>query len=104
MSLEVVILAAGKGTRMYSDLPKVLHPLAGKPLLAHAIDVARALQPAAVHVVYGFGGDRVPRAFPDGDVRWVLQAEQRAPGMRCSRRCRAWHASAWCSSSTATYR
>ena len=80
MSLEVVILAAGKGTRMYSDLPKVLHPLAGKPLLGHVIDAARALQPAAVHVVYGFGGDRVPRAFPDGGVRWVLQAEQRGTG------------------------
>jgi len=80
MSLEVVILAAGKGTRMYSDLPKVLHPLAGKPLLGHVIDAARALRPAAVHVVYGFGGDRVPRAFPDGGIRWVLQAEQKGTG------------------------
>jgi len=80
MPLEVVILAAGKGTRMYSDLPKVLHPLAGKPLLAHVIDTAWRLQPAAVHVVYGFGGERVPRAFPDGLARWVLQAEQKGTG------------------------
>ena len=80
MSLEVVILAAGKGTRMYSDLPKVLHPLAGKPLLGHVIDTARVLQPLAVHVVYGFGGERVPRALPDASVSWVLQAEQKGTG------------------------
>ncbi|MBI3779097.1 MAG: NTP transferase domain-containing protein, partial [Gammaproteobacteria bacterium] len=57
--LEIVILAAGQGKRMYSDLPKVLHGLAGKPLLGHVLDTARALNPAAIHVVYGHGGDQV---------------------------------------------
>ena len=57
--LSVVILAAGQGKRMKSDLPKVLQPVAGRPLLKHVIDAARALQPAAMYVVYGHGGDRV---------------------------------------------
>jgi bifunctional UDP-N-acetylglucosamine pyrophosphorylase/glucosamine-1-phosphate N-acetyltransferase len=80
MPLSVVILAAGQGKRMASDLPKVLQPLAGRPLLAHVIDTARALNPAAIHVVYGHGGERVREAFPDGGIRWVLQAEQLGTG------------------------
>jgi len=57
--LHVVILAAGEGKRMKSALPKVLQPIAGRPMLAHVIEAARALSPAGVHVVYGHGGDQV---------------------------------------------
>lgn len=80
MKLEIVILAAGKGTRMYSECPKVLHRLAGRPLLAHVVDCARALDPARIRVVYGFGGRRVPEALADAPVEWVLQAEQHGTG------------------------
>jgi bifunctional UDP-N-acetylglucosamine pyrophosphorylase/glucosamine-1-phosphate N-acetyltransferase len=80
MPLSVVILAAGQGKRMASDLPKVLQPLAGRPLLAHVIDTARSLNPAAIHVVYGHGGERVREAFPDSGICWVLQAEQLGTG------------------------
>jgi bifunctional UDP-N-acetylglucosamine pyrophosphorylase/glucosamine-1-phosphate N-acetyltransferase len=81
MKLGVVILAAGQGTRMQSDLPKVLHELAGKPLLGHVIDCARALEPVEIVVVYGHGGDRVRAAFAaDSDLRWVEQAEQLGTG------------------------
>ncbi|MGB5132640.1 MAG: bifunctional UDP-N-acetylglucosamine diphosphorylase/glucosamine-1-phosphate N-acetyltransferase GlmU [Steroidobacteraceae bacterium] len=80
MSLSIVILAAGQGKRMGSDLPKVLQPLAGRPLLAHVIDSARALKPAAIHVVYGHGGERVREAIADGGIHWVLQAEQQGTG------------------------
>ncbi len=78
--LEIVVLAAGKGTRMRSDLPKVLHTLAGRPLLAHVLDTAHTLGARAVHVVYGHGGEQVPRAFPDLDVHWVLQDRQLGTG------------------------
>ncbi len=80
MSLSVVILAAGQGKRMNSDLPKVLQPLAGKPLLGHVLDAARGLEAAATCVVYGHGGEQVLAAFPGTDVRWVLQAEQHGTG------------------------
>ncbi len=80
MPLSVVILAAGQGKRMTSDLPKVLQPLAGRPLLAHVIDTARSLKPTAIHVVYGHGGERVPEAIPDAGISWVLQAEQLGTG------------------------
>jgi bifunctional UDP-N-acetylglucosamine pyrophosphorylase/glucosamine-1-phosphate N-acetyltransferase len=76
-----VILAAGQGKRMKSDLPKVLQPLAGKPLLAHVLDTAGGLEAAATCVVYGHGGEQVLEAFRGrGDVRWVLQAEQHGTG------------------------
>ncbi|MBQ4855044.1 bifunctional UDP-N-acetylglucosamine diphosphorylase/glucosamine-1-phosphate N-acetyltransferase GlmU [Rhodanobacter sp. B2A1Ga4] len=79
--LHVVILAAGAGTRMKSSRPKVLMPLAGRPLLAHVVDTARALQPAAIHVVYGHGGDQVRAAFAgQTDLCWVLQAERLGTG------------------------
>ncbi|HLG52517.1 MAG TPA: bifunctional UDP-N-acetylglucosamine diphosphorylase/glucosamine-1-phosphate N-acetyltransferase GlmU [Steroidobacteraceae bacterium] len=80
MPLSVVILAAGQGKRMASDLPKVLQPLAGRPLLAHVIDTARSLRPAAIHVVHGHGGERVREAFPDEAIHWTLQAEQLGTG------------------------
>lgn len=78
--LNVVILAAGKGTRMYSMLPKVLHQLAGKPLLQHVIDSAKSLQPKKMIVVYGYGGDTVPKAFAHEDIIWANQAEQLGTG------------------------
>lgn len=77
---EVVILAAGKGTRMFSDLPKVLHPLAGTPLVQHVIATAQALEPRAVHVVYGHGGELLPNTLGRLSVGWVLQAEQKGTG------------------------
>jgi bifunctional UDP-N-acetylglucosamine pyrophosphorylase / glucosamine-1-phosphate N-acetyltransferase len=80
MPLTVVILAAGQGKRMNSDLPKVLQPLAGRPLLQHVLATARALDPSAIHVVYGHGGERVPAAFAGQPLVWVLQAEQHGTG------------------------
>ncbi len=80
MPLSVVILAAGQGKRMNSDLPKVLQPLAGEPLLQHVIRTARALDPANIYVVYGHGGAQVQAAFAHEDVDWVLQAEQLGTG------------------------
>ena len=79
--LHVIVLAAGAGTRMKSARPKVLMPLAGRPLLAHVIDAARALQPTAIHIVHGHGGDQVQAAFAgQPDLRWVLQAERLGTG------------------------
>jgi len=79
--LHVIVLAAGAGTRMKSTRPKVLMPLAGRPLLAHVLATARALQPAAIHVVYGHSGDQVRAAFAgQDDLHWVLQAERLGTG------------------------
>ncbi|MCL4185576.1 MAG: bifunctional UDP-N-acetylglucosamine diphosphorylase/glucosamine-1-phosphate N-acetyltransferase GlmU, partial [Burkholderiaceae bacterium] len=78
--MNVVILAAGMGKRMRSDLPKVLHPLAGKPLLQHVIDRARSLAPQRIVVVYGHGGEAVPRAIAGDDLRWALQEPQLGTG------------------------
>ncbi len=80
MPIDVIVLAAGQGKRMRSDLPKVLHPLAGRPLLAHVLDAARALAPRKTIVVHGHGGEQVRAAFPGQDVEWVLQAEQLGTG------------------------
>ncbi|MDO9371346.1 MAG: bifunctional UDP-N-acetylglucosamine diphosphorylase/glucosamine-1-phosphate N-acetyltransferase GlmU [Gammaproteobacteria bacterium] len=80
MGLSVIILAAGQGTRMRSALPKVLHPLAGRPLLEHVIHTAHELDAQGVHVVYGYGGDAVPRALAHLDAHWVEQAEQLGTG------------------------
>ena len=80
MGLSVVILAAGQGKRMKSDLPKVLQPLAGRPLLAHVIQAARELNPASIHVVFGHGGEQVRAAIDDPGIHWVLQAEQKGTG------------------------
>ncbi|WP_207766084.1 bifunctional UDP-N-acetylglucosamine diphosphorylase/glucosamine-1-phosphate N-acetyltransferase GlmU [Solimonas fluminis] len=78
--LSVVVLAAGKGTRMKSRLPKVLQPLAGRPLLAHVLDAAVALEATGVTVVYGHGGEEVRARFAAAAVEWVEQAEQRGTG------------------------
>ncbi len=80
MALQVVILAAGKGTRMRSALPKVMQPLAGKPLLAHVLDASRMLGAERPIVVYGHGGDVVQQAFANDAIDWVLQAEQKGTG------------------------
>lgn len=80
MNLHVVILAAGQGTRMRSALPKVLHPVAGKPMLAHVIDSARALNPQGIHVVIGHGADQVRQRLDNDDLNWVLQTEQLGTG------------------------
>jgi len=80
MPLEVIVLAAGQGKRMRSDLPKVLHPIGGRPLLAHVLDAARALEPKKTLVVHGHGAEKVRAAFEDARVEWVLQAEQLGTG------------------------
>ncbi|WP_417349295.1 bifunctional UDP-N-acetylglucosamine diphosphorylase/glucosamine-1-phosphate N-acetyltransferase GlmU [Ferrimonas sp.] len=80
MTLEIVILAAGKGTRMRSSLPKVLHGIAGKPMVQHVIDAAAALSPVATHLVYGHGGELLQSALSHNPVNWVLQADQLGTG------------------------
>ena len=80
MKLAVVILAAGQGKRMKSDLPKVLQPLAGQPLLGHVVSRARQLEPTSIHVVYGHGGERVREALAGESLQWALQAEQLGTG------------------------
>jgi bifunctional UDP-N-acetylglucosamine pyrophosphorylase / glucosamine-1-phosphate N-acetyltransferase len=80
MQLSVVILAAGQGKRMNSDLPKVLQPLAGQPLLHHVIRTARALEPTNIYVVYGHGGAQVQAALSHEHVEWILQADQLGTG------------------------
>ncbi|MBN6074191.1 bifunctional UDP-N-acetylglucosamine diphosphorylase/glucosamine-1-phosphate N-acetyltransferase GlmU [Aggregatibacter actinomycetemcomitans] len=79
-ALSVVILAAGKGTRMYSDLPKVLHPIAGKPMVKHVIDTAKQLGARNIHLVYGHGGDLMQQRLAGEPVNWVLQTEQLGTG------------------------
>lgn len=79
-TLSVVILAAGQGKRMYSSLPKVLHPIAGKPMLRHVVDVARQLDPSLLCIVYGHGGEQVQAAMSDIDASWALQAQQLGTG------------------------
>ncbi len=80
MNLEVVILAAGKGTRMRSSLPKVMHTLAGRPLLAHVLEAATELSPRAIHVVIGYQADQVSNSFSSVPVNWVIQDQQLGTG------------------------
>jgi bifunctional UDP-N-acetylglucosamine pyrophosphorylase / glucosamine-1-phosphate N-acetyltransferase len=80
MSLSVVILAAGKGTRMHSSLPKVLHPIADKPMVSHVIDAARHLKAENIYVVYGFGGDVLKAEIDGDDLTFVEQKEQLGTG------------------------
>lgn len=79
-AMSVVILAAGKGTRMYSDLPKVLHQLAGKAMVQHVIDAAKQVGAQRVHLVYGHGGELLKQTLRDDSLNWVLQAEQLGTG------------------------
>src|SRR6056297_2096484 len=78
--LHVVVLAAGKGTRMRSSSPKVLHEIAGRSMLAHCLDTAAALQPASIRVVIGHQGEAVRDAEAERHVTWVWQDEQNGTG------------------------
>lgn len=78
--LNIVILAAGQGTRMKSSLPKVLHPLAGQALVQHVINTSKNLNPEIINVVYGHGGELVQQQINDPEINWVLQAEQLGTG------------------------
>jgi bifunctional UDP-N-acetylglucosamine pyrophosphorylase/glucosamine-1-phosphate N-acetyltransferase len=78
--LGVILLAAGQGTRMRSNLPKVLHPLAGRPLFLHALGTARRLNPERVAVVIGHGGEAVRSAYAGNDVAWIIQEQQLGTG------------------------
>ena len=78
--INVVILAAGQGTRMKSVLPKVLHPLAGQPLVQHVINTSKKLKPKFINIVYGHGGELVQQNVNDPDIDWVLQKEQLGTG------------------------
>lgn len=78
--MNIVILAAGMGKRMQSDLPKVLHPIAGRPMLAAVLEVARSLSPTRIVVVHGHGAETVRAAFPDPDMGWALQSPQLGTG------------------------
>lgn len=80
MTLHIVILAAGKGTRMYSKTPKVLHQLGGKPLLEHVIKTATALRPEKIHVIYGEGGEQVRKHCAKESVNWIAQEQRLGTG------------------------
>ncbi|MDC5821937.1 bifunctional UDP-N-acetylglucosamine diphosphorylase/glucosamine-1-phosphate N-acetyltransferase GlmU [Vibrio europaeus] len=80
MKFSAVILAAGKGTRMYSNKPKVLHTLAGKPMVKHVIDTCNGLGAQSIHLVYGHGGDQMQTELSSESVSWVLQADQLGTG------------------------
>jgi bifunctional UDP-N-acetylglucosamine pyrophosphorylase / glucosamine-1-phosphate N-acetyltransferase len=80
VSLQIVILAAGLGKRMRSDLPKVLHAVGGRPMLAHVLDAARALKPARIVVIVGHGGEQVRAAFPQADLQWATQDPPQGTG------------------------
>ncbi|MEH6344630.1 MAG: bifunctional UDP-N-acetylglucosamine diphosphorylase/glucosamine-1-phosphate N-acetyltransferase GlmU [Bermanella sp.] len=81
MNIDVVVLAAGQGSRMKSDLPKVLHPIAGKSMLAHVLDCARSVEANNLHVVVGHGCEAVKTCFStSSDIQWALQSEQKGTG------------------------
>jgi bifunctional UDP-N-acetylglucosamine pyrophosphorylase/glucosamine-1-phosphate N-acetyltransferase len=80
MSLHIVILAAGQGKRMHSAISKVLHPIGGKPMLQRVVETAIGLNPEAIHVVIGHGGEQIKRMLTHLPVQWVVQAEQLGTG------------------------
>ena len=80
MTLSVVILAAGKGTRMKSQLPKVLHPIANKPMVQHIIDTVKALGAQNIHIIYGHGGDQLKDVLGHNQLSWCIQSKQLGTG------------------------
>ncbi|TAL61856.1 MAG: UDP-N-acetylglucosamine diphosphorylase/glucosamine-1-phosphate N-acetyltransferase [Legionella sp.] len=80
MNLQIIILAAGQGKRMFSNTPKVLHHLAGKPMLQHVVETAQQLNPEAIHVIYGHGGEQIKNTLSQLPVNWVFQSEQLGTG------------------------
>ncbi|WP_338040261.1 sugar phosphate nucleotidyltransferase [Methylocucumis oryzae] len=80
MKLQTLILAAGKGTRMYSKLPKVMHSIAGKSMLMHVWSTATALQGNDIYIIYGFGGEQIINAHSEIAAKWILQVEQLGTG------------------------
>jgi len=80
MSLSVVILAAGKGTRMCSLLPKVLHKIADKPMVQHVIDTVKGIGADNIHLIYGHGGDIMKQNIQDARLNWIEQIEQLGTG------------------------
>ncbi|HKE41893.1 MAG TPA: bifunctional UDP-N-acetylglucosamine diphosphorylase/glucosamine-1-phosphate N-acetyltransferase GlmU [Casimicrobiaceae bacterium] len=84
--MQIAILAAGEGKRMHSAIPKVLHPLGGRPLLAHVLDTARSLEPRTICIVYGGEGEKLRRRFPDADLKWAKQEPPSgtADALRCA--------------------
>ena len=87
MGLDIIILAAGQGKRMHSDLPKVMHKIAGKPMLAHVIERAKSLSPQTINVVIGHGADQVKANINEGPVNWCLQDEQLGTGHAVQQAC-----------------
>jgi bifunctional UDP-N-acetylglucosamine pyrophosphorylase/glucosamine-1-phosphate N-acetyltransferase len=92
VNISIAILAAGKGTRMHSKLPKVLQPMAGKPLLAHVIETAKSISPQKICIVYGHGGELVQEYFPDPKFAWALQEPQLGTGHALQQAMPALHA------------
>ena len=86
MPISVVILAAGKGTRMRSDLPKVLHPIAKKPMVQHVIDTVKQLAVADIHLVYGHGAEQLKSRVQDEQLNWVYRPNNSVRVTRYSRR------------------
>ena len=80
MAFSVVILAAGKGTRMKSALPKVLHPVGGLPMVQRIINTTQAMDASQIHLVYGHGGDQLKARVEGDNLNWCLQAEQLGTG------------------------
>lgn len=80
MNLQIIILAAGQGKRMYSTTPKVLHPIAGKAMITRVIETAQQLNPKAIHIIYGHGGAQIKEALADLPVHWIEQTEQLGTG------------------------
>lgn len=80
MNLQIIILAAGQGKRMYSNRPKVLHPIAGKSMLTRVVETAQQLNPERIHVIYGHGGDQIINSLSNLPIHWVHQAEQLGTG------------------------
>ncbi len=76
MNLHIVILAAGQGQRMHTKLPKVLHPFAGTPILERIIQTVQKLNPDGIHIIYGHGGDLLPRALENYPINWYQQNQQ----------------------------